>query len=565
MFGGLQKSIGTKLTLWLSLALVVALATITIMNIVYQNSAMTGREHEAVLRVGEVVLTAMRYPMMTGEQEIVQLQFDEYKDIEGVEVLNLLDHDGIIRRSTDASIIGSKSKAVGLDRALSGEEIVGIERYEETQSRVFSELRPVFNEEKCQLCHGSKAKVLGVLRLAMDWTPVDAALNATRNRNIMLSIGGIILMAVLLFFLIRTMLTKPMASLITSVEPLGSGDLTQKIEIPTHDEIGRLAASFNQIADSMSEIIMAIRTTSDKVASSSQELSSSTQEVNASTQQVSTAIQQINKGATTQSERVEETFEAMEKTSNTLKQVVADAKSTTKGVSEASERAESGRVDAQDTVEKISQLTSTVSTTAKVIQGLGEKSQQIGEITDTITSIADQTNLLALNAAIEAARAGEAGRGFAVVAEEIRKLAEGSAEAVRRIGGLVKAIQNETNRAVGSIEKSAKEVEAGRGAVSKIAETLGGINKSVQDANRLAKQISDSTDEQVKSTETVVGSVNQVASIAKESVSTAEEVSSSVEEQTASMQEMSASAQELARLAMELKDLVSKFKLRESA
>ena len=99
----------------------------------------------------------------------------------------------------------------------------------------------------------------------------------------------------------------------------------------------------------------------------------------------------------------------MDKASVTLKQVVTNAKATSKAVSETSAKAEKGKLTAQTTAEKITRLTNTVSETAKVIQGLGEKSQAIGEITETITSIADQTNLLALNAAIEAARAGEAG------------------------------------------------------------------------------------------------------------------------------------------------------------
>jgi methyl-accepting chemotaxis protein len=215
-------------------------------------------------------------------------------------------------------------------------------------------------------------------------------------------------------------------------------------------------------------------------------------------------------------------------------------------------------------VEKIERLSSTVSETAKVIQNLGQMSQQIGEITETITSIADQTNLLALNAAIEAARAGEAGRGFAVVAEEVRKLAEGSAEAVRKIGGLIRSIQSETNRAVGSIEVSSKEVLEGKVQVSKIADVLKEINQAAGAAATKTDEISEAGEKLSTEVERVVKAVNEVAAIAKESASTVQEVSSSTEEQTASMEEMSASAQELARLAMDLKELVGKFKLDET-
>jgi methyl-accepting chemotaxis protein len=566
MFAGFQKSLGTKLTLWLTLALVVVLVVITIMNIIYQNQALVAREKEAAQRLGTIILTAMRNPMLTGDQDIIQLQFDEYAKIKGLEVLHLLDQNGIIKRSTDRGLIDQKSQAENLDEAMKGEEFLAVETRKRTGGSIYSDLRPILNEEKCYGCHGSKDKVLGVLRLGLDWDPVSKALGATRNRNVIFSISGLVLIGILVFFLMRNMLTRPVNMLISAATGLASraGDLTQRIGIASQDEIGRLAGVFNKIVDSMHDMVLQIRTTSEKVATSSQQLSSSTQEVNASTQEVSTAIQQITKGATAQAERTEETFEIMEKGSVSLKQVVAGAQTATSGVSEASTKAEIGRNAAQETVERVARLADTVTSTATVIQGLGEKSQQIGDITETITSIADQTNLLALNAAIEAARAGEAGRGFAVVAEEIRKLAESSAEAVRKIGGLIRSIQAETNRAVSSIEASTKEVGEGKEAIIKIANILTEINKAVQEASGLTKQISEATQEQLKANEKVVSAVNEVASIAKESVSSTEEVSSSVEEQTASMQEMSASSQELARLAMELKDMVAKFKLKET-
>jgi methyl-accepting chemotaxis protein len=410
-----------------------------------------------------------------------------------------------------------------------------------------------------------EGKDIGEIALGYSTDRIEQLVGNTAFLSSLIALACVIVTIVVVFAFIRLTITKPIDRLMVAAVTLASraGDLTQKIAVSANDEIGQLSEAFNKIIDSMHDMVFQIRTNAEKVASSSQELSSSTEEMNASTQEISSAVQQVSKGAVTQSERIEEAFDLTEKASIALRQMVTNAQSTTVAVNQTSTRADNGRTLADETVVKIERLTSTIMNTVQVIRGLGDKSQQIGEITETITSIADQTNLLALNAAIEAARAGEAGRGFAVVAEEVRKLAEGSAEAVRKIGGLIRSIQTETSHAVNAIESSSKEMQEGKIQVAKIMELLVDLNKVAGEANVLTHEIEESGQRQVQDTERVVKAVNEVASIAKESASTIEEVSSSIQEQTASMEEMSASAQEVARLAMELRDMVGRFKLKE--
>ena len=410
-----------------------------------------------------------------------------------------------------------------------------------------------------------EGKEIGEIALGYSTDRIEQLIENTTFLSSLIAAVCLLISILVVFGFIKVTITKPIDKLMISAVSLASrsGDLTQKIIVSANDEIGQLSEAFNKIIDSMHDMVLQIRTNAEKVASSSQELSSSTEEMNASTQEISSAVQQVSKGAVTQSERIEEAFELSEKAAVALKQMVSNAQSTGVAVNQTSTQADSGRTLANETVGKIERLTTTIMNTASVIRGLGEKSQQIGEITETITSIADQTNLLALNAAIEAARAGEAGRGFAVVAEEVRKLAEGSAEAVRKIGGLIRSIQTETSHAVNAIESSSNEMQEGKVQVSKITELLMGLNKVASEANILTHEIEESGQKQVLETERVVKAVNEVAAIAKESVSTIEEVSSSIEQQTASMEEMSASAQEVAHLAMELRDMVGRFKLRD--
>jgi methyl-accepting chemotaxis protein len=574
MFKLLSKSIGMKLTIWLSVGLVLILLIITVMNVSYQNKTLFEGEKDTAKKLSDTVMTAIRYPMMTGDQEVIQKQFDEFAKLQGIVELELTDIKGMIKRSTDKSEINKRfedvktirAKQDNMDAALTkAKDFADLEeRQKGTGSKeVFTIIRPIPNEKICQSCHGNKEKVLGALRIVLDWTPIQDSMNQTRTRNILFSLLGLILMATLVFLLLKRMLSLPVGILIGGTMPLSAGDLTQKIVIKSKDELGRLGDAFNKIVNSMHAIVSQVRNSADRVASSAEEMSSSAQEMNATTQEVSAAIQKVSKGATTQAERLQETFETLEKTAESIKQIVTDAQAANQATSDTNIQAEASKTQAKETVNKIERLTVTVSDTAKVIQALGQMSQQIGEITVTITSIADQTNLLALNAAIEAARAGEAGRGFAVVAEEVRKLAEGSAEAVRKIGGLIRSIQSETNRAVNAIDMSSKEVQEGMSEVAKIAEVLAEISKGAQSSYKLTNGIAEAGQKRIIELERVVKSVNEVADIAKESASSVQEASSSTEEQTASMEEMSASAQELARLAMDLKEVVGKFKLDE--
>lgn len=410
-----------------------------------------------------------------------------------------------------------------------------------------------------------EGKVIGEIALGYSTKRINQLIKNITTLGILISLLLVALAVIGCFIFIRMTVVNPIDKLILASGTLSSraGDLTQQINISANDEIGKFAEIFNKMIQSMHDMVLQVRFTANKVAVSAQQMSASSQEMNASTQEISNAITQVNRGTTTQADRVSETFGIMERSAVSLQQMVTNAKITAQTVGQTSSRAEAAGAAAQQAVDKIEKLTNTVTETTKVIEGLGQMSQQIGEITETITSIADQTNLLALNAAIEAARAGEAGRGFAVVAEEVRKLAEGSAEAVRKIGNLIKSIQNETNRAVTAIQISSNEVQEGKVQVSKIAQILAEINKVAQEATNLAREIASAGQERVEEVEQVVKAINEIATIAKESASSTQEVTSSTEEQTASMQEMSASAQELARLAMDLKDLVGKFKLKE--
>ena len=566
MFRFLPKNLESKIIFLVCLALIAVLGMSTIININSQSSLLVEQGEQLAETLSSSLLNAIRYPMLSGDQDIVQKIFNHIAIEKQIHFLYLTDHDGEIKRATDKSRIGDSIPVSEIAGKIESDRNINVlhelKTDKITREEIFATYIPVYNEEACHSCHGKNVKVLGILGMELKWGHVRKAISRTTNRGLLISIMSIMLISLLVTILVRKLVIMPINILVKASEPAAKGNLTKTVDYKSEDEIGKLATAYNTIIKNLHNMVSHIKDLSAKVSSFAQEISTSSKEMNASTQEISSTIQKIAKGVTTQAKRVEDTSRLMESMADSVRRVADNATAATKSSEQSLEQAQSGGNATNEAVEKMNKITATVSNAAAVVSSLGEKSKQIGQITETITSIADQTNLLALNAAIEAARAGDAGRGFAVVAEEVRKLAEGSAEAARRIGSLIKGIQVETPKAVSSIEAGTKEVAEGALIVSRVSDSLAEIINAAKASAAMVNEITDATQQQLADSEKIVKAVDEVAVVAEESASATEEASSSAEQQTASMEELTASAEELARLAFDLQGLVDRFQLK---
>jgi methyl-accepting chemotaxis protein len=183
---------------------------------------------------------------------------------------------------------------------------------------------------------------------------------------------------------------------------------------------------------------------------------------------------------------------------------------------EASER---GMTAAAEAIRGMQNIKESVEATAAVVNRLGKRSQEIGQILKVIDEVTDQTSLLALNAAILAAQAGEHGKGFAVVAEEIKDLAERTAASTQEISSLIASVQEETAESVQAMGKGLKAVEAGVSLVNVTSDVLQQVTGSSQQSSEMARAIEKTTAEQAKGvsqiTETSISVAGQVEQIAE--------------------------------------------------
>ena len=315
---------------------------------------------------------------------------------------------------------------------------------------------------------------------------LDPSETVARLREAQIRLFGVTVLAMVLalgiaYLLVRQIIS-PLKRLTHITSRILDGDLTQRLEITSTDEIGELAAAFGAMVEKLKQVVGALQDSVRLLKQAGEDLGTSTSEQSETITRQATALQET-----------QVTAQEIKQTSLLAAQ---KAETVLKLTEKADEVSNSGESAIESSLGGLTDIRAQVDEIARKIAQLSERTQQIGGITQTVKDLADQSNMLALNAAIEAVRSGEHGKGFAIVAREIRSLADQSIQATNRVREILDDISGSIRGAVAITEKGSQKIEGGLQQVRVSGENLKQLSNIVKDNSAAVRQIAAAVSQQ---------------------------------------------------------------------
>ncbi|HDR8256384.1 TPA: methyl-accepting chemotaxis protein, partial [Bacillus cereus] len=389
--------------------------------------------------------------------------------------------------------------------------------------------------------------------------------NSAQNTMIMfVSISLLaILIIILIGYIIKLTIRKPLVLLQNDMEKVAAGDLTTRTPYKANNELGHIVQSFNSMLDNLQQLIANVKMTTQEVISTTEGVLQDTNRASSISNEVVQTVLEVKTKIEGQVTSIQESSSSMEEITTGVQTVAESSAVVAEVAVTTTERINIGSEVINHSILQMNSVHDVVEETSKVINKLVTRTQQIDTALAAITNIAEQTNLLALNAAIEAARAGENGKGFAVVAAEVRDLAEQSKESAKEVNHLIKSIQQDTQDTVNVMRKGQQKAVEGKEAAHKANQTFLSIMRDIDKITSQIQEVSAATEEMSAGTEEVNASLSLVSETATDVKKETLQTVNSIQSQAVSIEQISIQSNKMKEKVEELRGLVSKFNITE--
>ncbi|MEC1970293.1 methyl-accepting chemotaxis protein [Bacillus cereus] len=389
--------------------------------------------------------------------------------------------------------------------------------------------------------------------------------NSAQNTMIMfVSISLLaILIIILIGYIIKLTIRRPLVLLQNDMEKVAAGDLTTRTPYKANNELGHIVQSFNSMLDNLQQLIANVKMTTQEVISTTEGVLQDTNRASSISNEVVQTVLEVKTKIEGQVSSIQESSSSMEEITTGVQTVAESSAVVAEVAVTTTERINIGSEVINHSILQMNSVHDVVEETSKVINKLVTRTQQIDTALAAITNIAEQTNLLALNAAIEAARAGENGKGFAVVAAEVRDLAEQSKESAKEVNHLIKSIQKDTQDTVNVMQKGQQKAVEGKEAAHKANQTFLSIMRDIDKITGQIQEVSAATEEMSAGTEEVNASLSLVSETATDVKKETLQTVKSIQSQVVSIEQISIQSNKMKEKVEELTELVSKFNITE--
>ncbi len=341
---------------------------------------------------------------------------------------------------------------------------------------------------------------------------------------------------------------------------IANGDLTiERVSVESHSEIRMLSVSFNNMLESLKDIIINVLSSTEKVNMSSEQLQNSAEQNSSASQDIARSVQNMQEGIAIQENEVKDAIIEVNEMITIFLEAIEKSNLIKASAGNSVELSNSGNTYINNFIHQLGIISEAMNMASEVIKKFIGRTEEMTDIINTIGSIAEQTNLLALNASIEAARAGESGRGFAVVAEEIGKLADRSGGSAKQIVEMIHDLQEMSTDMNIKVNNGVEQVKIGEDVATKAKDFFKRLHEASIVVEKEIMLITESLNLFHKKIDGMNYTVLQMGKIADSNTLEIESISTAVMEQTANLEEVASSSQYLARLATEMEDCVKKF------